>query len=548
MLGGLKKLGVNRIISVSFGADITTWGYLNYVQKNNFTGVISQPCPAVVAYIERYIPELIPKLFPVQSPMMCAAIYARKVMGITDKLAFISPCIAKKLEMTSERGKGLISYNVTFDHLMKYVKEHHIQGPSCKDEIEYGLGSVYPTPGGLKENVYWFLGEDVLIRQIEGEKHMFHYLEQNKEKIAKGKNPYLFYDALNCSAGCLYGTGIDPMKGETDDALITMMEIRKKSKKKTLASEWSKKLKPAQRLKLLNRRFAKLDLNDYLCTYTDRSAQCSFKIPSQAERDKVFMEMNKLTKAEREVNCSCCGYQTCRDMATAIFNGFNHKENCIYYLKNEVETEKNRALELAQDVQNEKDIIAEQTDKLKATVADINQEVEDIYRAVDELACGNNNTATECTDISGSVLGVTQFCETLNESMQEIDTLIKELSKNNEEVVSIASQTNLLALNASIEAARAGEAGRGFAVVADEINHLAGNSKETANMSQTSQGRIQQSIHEIQEETEKLGTTVSEINGRTQNLAASAEEIAASADVIVSSLNEVKRKLTKLVE
>lgn len=88
---------MNRIISVSFGADITTWGYLNYVKKYHFTGGISQPCPAVVAYIERYIPELLPKLFPVQSPMMCAAIYVRKEMKITDKLAFISPCIAKKL-------------------------------------------------------------------------------------------------------------------------------------------------------------------------------------------------------------------------------------------------------------------------------------------------------------------------------------------------------------------------------------------------------------------------------------------------------------------
>ncbi len=548
VLGGLKKLGVNRIISVSFGADITTWGYLNYVKQNNFMGGISQPCPAVVAYIEHYVPELLPKLFPVQSPMMCTAIYAKKVLGITDKLAFISPCIAKKLEMTSERGKGMISYNVTFDHLMRYVKENHIQGPSCKDEIEYGLGSIYPTPGGLKENVYWFLGEDVLIRQVEGEKHMYHYLEKNKEKIAKGNNPYLFYDALNCGAGCLYGTGIDPMKGETDDPLTTIMEIRKNSKKKSISSEWSKKLKPSQRLKLLNKAFKKLDLNDYLCTYTDRSAQCSYQKPSETQIDAVYKEMGKNTNAEREINCSCCGYDTCKDMATAIFNGFNHKENCIYYLKKEVELEKEHALSLAKDVESEKIIIEEHNEKLRMVVTEVNQEIEGIYHAVDELSKGNSSTATECTDISGRVLGVTEFCETLLNSMEEIDGLVTELAKNNEDVVSIASQTNLLALNASIEAARAGEAGRGFAVVADEINHLAGSSKETANMSQVSQDKIQSSVGEIQKSTEKIGEDVTEINERTQNLAAAAEEIAASTDVIVSALNEVKRKLDLLIE
>lgn len=548
VLGGLKKLGVNRIISVSFGADITTWGYLNYVKQNNFMGGISQPCPAVVAYIEHYVPELLPKLFPVQSPMMCTAIYAKKVLGITDKLAFISPCIAKKLEMTSERGKGMISYNVTFDHLMRYVKENHIQGPSCKDEIEYGLGSIYPTPGGLKENVYWFLGEDVLIRQVEGEKHMYHYLEKNKEKIAKGNNPYLFYDALNCGAGCLYGTGIDPMKGETDDPLTTIMEIRKNSKKKSISSEWSKKLKPSQRLKLLNKAFKNLDLNDYLCSYTDRSTQCSYQKPSETQIDAVYKEMGKNTNAEREINCSCCGYDTCKDMATAIFNGFNHKENCIYYLKKEVELEKEHALSLAKDVESEKIIIEEQNEKLRMVVTEVNQEIEGIYHAVDELSKGNSSTATECTDISGRVLGVTEFCETLLNSMEEIDGLVTELAKNNEDVVSIASQTNLLALNASIEAARAGEAGRGFAVVADEINHLAGSSKETANMSQVSQDKIQSSVGEIQKSTEKIGEDVTEINERTQNLAAAAEEIAASTDVIVSALNEVKRKLDLLIE
>lgn len=546
VLGGLKKLGVNRLISISFGADITTWAYLNYVQKYHFTGGISQPCPAVVGYIERYIPELIPKLFPVQSPMMCGAIYARKTLGITDKLAFISPCIAKKMEMVSERGKGMISYNVTFDHLMRYVKEHNITGPSAKDEIEYGLGSVYPTPGGLKENVYWFLGEDVLIRQMEGEKHMYHYLEANKDRIAKGTFPYLFIDALNCSAGCLYGTAVDPKKSETDDVFIEMMHIREASKNNKPSHTWSRKLSPKQRLKRLNRQFAHLDLNDYLCTYTDMSEQCEYALPSQSELEAIFVDMDKNTAESRVINCSCCGYDTCRDMAIAIHNGYNHKRNCIYYLKEQVEAEKENAVRLADKVQEEKMIISEQRENIVATVEEIDEKFEIIFKAVSELAEGNNSSAEECTDISNSMGSVRDFCQQLDGSLQQINEFIHELTQNNAEVVSIASQTNLLALNASIEAARAGEAGRGFAVVADEINQLASNSRETASKSGNTQDKVLEAIVEILADTQKLLDVISEVNGRTQNLAAVTEEIAASADMILSSADEVKTSLENL--
>lgn len=545
ILGGLKKLGVNRIISISFGADITTWAYLNYVQKNNFMGGISQPCPAVVGYIERYIPELLPKLFPVQSPMMCGAIYARKHMGINDKLAFISPCIAKKMEMESVRGKGLISYNVTFDHLMRYVKEHGITGPSVKDEIEYGLGSVYPTPGGLKENVFWFLGEDALVRQMEGEKHMYHYLEQNKENIAKGKYPYLFVDALNCSAGCLYGTAVEPSKAETEDAMIAMMNIRQESKNNKAMNSWSRKLPPKQRLKKLNKQFAKLNLEDYLCTYTDRSAGCKIEQPSQKELDAIYNSMEKTTPESRKIDCSCCGYDTCHDMAVAIHNGFNHKENCIHYLKAEVELEKQHALSLADQVQEEKDVIAGQRELIVKTVADIDEEFSIIYKSVVDLAEGNNNSASECTDISGRMADIRNFCEQLDSALQQINEYIKELTQNNAEVVLIASQTNLLALNASIEAARAGEAGRGFAVVADEINQLASSSRDTASKSGETQDKIVSAITVILADTEKLLDTISEVNGRTENLAAVAQEIAASADMILASSNNVKNSLNE---
>ena len=548
VLGGLKAMGVNRMISVSFGADITTWAYLNYISKYHFLGGISQPCPAVVNYIEHYLPQLLPKLMPVQSPMMCAAVYVRKEMKVQDKLAFISPCIAKKDEIESKRGKGLISYNVTFDHLMKYVRCHNISGPSCKDEIEYGLGSVYPTPGGLKENVYWFLGEDAYIRQCEGESHMYHYLEQNKKRIAGNDTPYLFIDALNCAQGCLYGTGTEDAKNATDDVLMEMMRIRAASKNDNFKSTWSRRLKPAQRLKALNRQFSHLKLEDYLCEYTDKSAKCLSKTPSEAELDRIYMEMGKDTPPSRRINCCCCGYGTCEEMACAIYNGFNYKDNCIHYLKDQVETEKNNALELAGQVEAEKERIARQHQKIVDTIDEINKRFDMVYQAVDEMAQGNETNARECQVISANVLEVANFCSGLNDSMLSINALIQELAANNNEVVSVATQTNLLALNASIEAARAGEAGKGFAVVAGEINKLASDSKETASRSSDTQAKILEAVSQVQSQARYLADVVTGINDKTGELAAVSVQINSSNEKILESSGEVKRQLQALVE
>ena len=545
VLGGLKSLGVNRIISISFGADITTWGYLNYVQKNNFFGGISQPCPAVVGYIERYAPELLPKLFPVHSPMMCGAIYAKKEMGVTDKLAFISPCIAKKNEIDDPNCGGYISYNVTFDHMMQYIRKNKISGPSATDEIEYGLGSIYPMPGGLKENVYWFLGKDVYIRQIEGEKHVYEYLQSHKADIAKGMNKELFVDALNCGMGCLYGTAVEESKAKTDNALVEINRIQKESKNNG-NSVWYDKLSPEQRLKKLNKQFEKLNLNDYLRKYTDRSKTCAYKTPSASELDSIYRDMLKNTKESRCIDCECCGYESCEMMATAIYNGFNKKENCIHYIKAEVENEKNKAIELADQVNSEKDAMSEKQDLINDTVNTANTLFENLYQALGELVKGNESNADETTAITSDVMDIEKFCNELDSSMQEIGSLFEELQSNNDEVVSIASKTNLLALNASIEAARAGDAGRGFAVVANEINQLAESSKNTASKSSEGQQRAVESIEKIREDTKELLRVIGEVNHRTQNLAASVEEIAAASNTAGTVADEVRNTLELL--
>lgn len=545
VLGGLKKLGVNRLISVSFGADITTWGYINYIQKHNYLGGISQPCPAVVAYIERYLPELLPKLFPVQSPMMCAAIYAKKEMKLADKLAFISPCIAKKMEIDDPNNHGYISYNVTFNHLMKYVKEHNLMGEPISDEIEYGLGSIYPMPGGLKENVYWLLGNEVFIRQIEGEKRMYHYLRDNAGRIKNGKTPFLFVDALNCENGCIAGTGTDPEVTGNDDPLYHIHDIQESVKKDTKKSAWSRRLTPKQRLDALNKQFENLNLNDYLRKYTDRSSRCIVKIPSESQLEQIFNDMNKNTPESRKINCSCCGYDSCRDMAIAIHNGYNHKSNCVHYLKDLVEMEKVEAQDM---VEHERNLLMSQQEQLMNTIDDINNRFNSLGDSVSEVMNGNSSNASESSAVSDDMTSIANLCENLKTSIDAIVGHLQELIENNEQVVDIADQTNLLALNASIEAARAGEAGKGFAVVAGEINKLASDSKDTAQSSDVANKNIKNAVDTINDAANQLLGVVEKVNGRVHTLATSTKEIASATNHVSDILGEVREELQNLVD
>ena len=45
--------------------------------------------------------------------------------------------------------------------------------------------------------------------------------------------------------------------------------------------------------------------------------------------------MHKRTPQSREINCSACGYDNCHEMMVAIYNGFNTKQSCIHYDKDE---------------------------------------------------------------------------------------------------------------------------------------------------------------------------------------------------------------------
>ena len=526
--GYLKALGVVDIFSVSHGADICTWAYIKYIKKTGKTGLISQPCPAIVNYIEKYKPELIKSLIPIQSPLLCEAIYLKEYKHINEDLAFISPCISKGDEIKDKNTKGYVKYNVTFKKLLNAIRGSYHSAQAYNEVIDYGLGSLYPHPGGLRENVNFFLG-NVPVLQVEGISEAYKFLDTYADR--KGEKPFLV-DILNCSKGCLRGTAVDEniddvtvelAIGKAKDLIVNKPVKRGIFHKSGVVNPWNDSLTYDERWQALDQQFSDLNLEDFSRNYEDKSVKVS--IPSKAEENEIFDSLLKETTEDRCVNCGCCGYDTCKMMINAIHNGVNNKDNCIYYNKKVADLEKQEVAELHQRNLDEQEV---HNQKLSGVVDQFNL----LNSSIVDLTKANEITAVDATNITQVVSDISEKCQAIRDSLEVFSDFIKDYNNSNEEISDIAGQTNLLSLNASIEAARAGDAGRGFAVVASSIRDLSDNTKKLIEQNKVQSAdtipKIEASVRSITE----LLENIEEMSSKVTNIAATTEEVSAQSESI----------------
>lgn len=132
-------------------------------------------------------------------------------------------------------------------------------------------------------------------------------------------------------------------------------------------------------------------------------------------------------------------------------------------------------------------IQADETQRATENVILIGNMVQDTTGEVESLLVNATGMKASGDEASAILIQLEQINKQAKEA---IDTISEQTNTTNESamkireattlITSIAEETNLLSLNASIEAARAGEQGRGFAVVASQIQKLAEQSNESA--------------------------------------------------------------------
>ena len=258
---------------------------------------------------------------------------------------------------------------------------------------------------------------------------------------------------------------------------------------------------------------------------------------------------------------------------------------------------KSNLTDIISSIKNDSNTLLNASEQLSEKTSDTSNHVEQMEKAVGEIAIGAGSQAEETQDATENIIVMGNMIEeTVDElgslsesakSMKErgeaaikalrelqatnektsesIDIIYEQTNVTNESaqkikeatalITNIAEETNLLSLNASIEAARAGEQGRGFAVVAAQIQKLAEQSNESAK-------QIERIILSLIEDSDKSVTTMNEVkeimeqqsenvantNTQVMNLLQDVEESLAGIEEVVEKTNRINEARSSVVD
>jgi methyl-accepting chemotaxis protein/iron only hydrogenase large subunit-like protein len=534
--GWLKSIGVQACFDVSFGAELTVKSYLEAIKTKGLKHVIAQPCPALVGYIELHRPELLSALAPADSPMLHTMKMVREYYREYKNAAFvvISPCYAKRREFDEV---GIGDFNVTYKSLDAHFRAKGIElsrFPSTGyDNPAAERAVLFSTPGGLLRTVQREVpGVEARVRKIEGPHAIFPYLDSLHEAIRSGNAP-LLVDCLNCDMGCNGGPGTLNV-GKPVDEIEARIEQRNREAQRQYVHKAG----------LLGKRFALRTLRKQIAAfwrpglYERRYENRASLLVKWVRRPSAqqLADINRSMYKERDadlLNCSSCGYNSCEQMATAIFNGLNKPENCRHFQAIHLVKTQQQAHEQMQ--QHRHEVIAQVVTSFEQAIermSSVAAAAEQMHATINEIAKHSSRSQSAGHEMSARSATVSTVIGQLADAARTIATVVTAIK-------TIASQTNLLALNATIEAASAGAAGKGFAVVASEVKVLARQAADASDEIKKSIDGVQKYVEQAVAAVSVIAQSIHDAELMTTSIAAALEEQSTVTSTIASSITLV---------
>lgn len=314
LVGAIVATGFTKVVEVGFGADLVSTKYRDYVEHAKGP-VITTPCPAIVEFIEKYHPELIPSLAPIVSPMIAAGRVVRERYGTGSYVAFIGPCVAKKLEALDPEVEGVIDAVLTFDELELLFERTGVD-PAYETERDcdqpHGhLGQIYPVSGGLLKSAG--LSQDVMdedVTVVEGRDRCLNIIDE----IARGGVHTSLIDILFCE-GCINGPGMHSALSFFEKRERIIQYVRQRTSEMNV-SIWRNHMRNYAGIPMM-RGF--------------RETRIPERTPDERAIEAVLAETGKAATAD-QLNCGACGYDTCRGLAEAVAQGLAEPEMCLPWL------------------------------------------------------------------------------------------------------------------------------------------------------------------------------------------------------------------------
>jgi len=326
VLSLLKQLGCVYISETSIGAEYVSAEYAKIFSHSN-KPLITTACPVVVELVEKYFPEYADYLFKVKSPASVHAEFLKHMFGNLPKV-FVSPCIAKKKEL-----ENVFDVVLTFEELENGLEKIFHESNNTTKGIATLLENMpetypdpphpirarfYPSSKGVVDSAAAYVGENFPYYVLEGVENIIDFF-----KTSNGFNEKIFIEASACVGGCING----PTMKKEDNMLLRRSRLQK-----------AIRILESLNVKKVDRFSLPFDLKRSL-----KIRKVEYNIP-ESEVERIFAEMGK-TDPEKILDCTGCGYETCRDKAVAIAVGKAEKEMCFAYLVEKVSSVSNLVVE-----------------------------------------------------------------------------------------------------------------------------------------------------------------------------------------------------------